>query len=69
LAIHAFEIDAFDITSEGAGGGDVKTEGLLKARVDRALTCGPDCTAIVLRHIEVLTADRMITALKDITKD
>ena len=69
LGLHFFEIDAFDIIAEGAGGGDVKTEGFLRGRVDRALSCGSVYTAILLRHIEVLTADRMISAIKDIVKD
>ena len=69
LGIHVFEIDAFDILAEGAGGGDVKTEAFLKARIDRALSCGPACTAVLLRHVEVFTADRMVTALKEVIKD
>ena len=69
LGLHFFEIDAFDIIAEGAGGGDVKTEGFLRGRIDRALTCGAACTAVLVRHIEVFTADRMITALKEIVRD
>ena len=69
IGLHIFEIDAFDIIAEGAGGGDVKTEGYLRGRVDRALSCGAACTALLLRHVEVFTADRLITALKDIIND
>lgn len=69
IGLHVFEIDAFEIVAEGAGGGDVKTEGFLRGRVERALNCGSAYTAILIRHIEVFTADRMITALKDIVRE
>jgi len=65
LGCHTFVIDAYELLSEGGpGGGDVKTEGIFQARIERALTCGPQYTAILIRHIEALTATRMITALK-----
>lgn len=65
LGCHTFIIDAYELLSEGgSGGGDVKTEGIFQARIERALTCGPQYTAILIRHIEGLTANRMITALK-----
>lgn len=67
IGLHTFTIDAYDIVNEGGGGGsDVKTEGFLKARADRAMSCGSDCCALLIRHIEALTADRMVTAVKDI---
>jgi len=70
IGLHSFAIDAYDILSEGgAGGGDVKTEAFLKARADRAMTCGAENCALLVRHIEALTADRMITALKEILAD
>lgn len=70
LGVHTFTIDAYDILNEGgAGGGDVKTEAFLKARAERALSCGPEHTVIVIRHIEALSADRMIVALRDILAD
>ncbi|KAL5450680.1 peroxisomal assembly protein [Paraphaeosphaeria minitans] len=70
LGLHSFSIDSFDILSEGgAGGGDVKTEGFLKARAERALTCGAKYTALLVKHIDVLNADRMVTALKEILAD
>ena len=70
LGVHTFSIDAYDILNEGgAGGGDVKTEALLKARAERALSCGPEHTVILIRHIEALSADRMTVALKDILAD
>ncbi|KAF2187030.1 AAA-domain-containing protein [Zopfia rhizophila CBS 207.26] len=67
LGLHTFPIDAFDVLTEGgAGGGDVKTEGFLKARAERALTCGAEYTALLIKHIDALNADRMNTALKEI---
>ncbi|KAF1946215.1 AAA-domain-containing protein [Clathrospora elynae] len=70
LGLHTFSIDAFDIVTEGgAGGGDVKTEGFLKARAERALTCGAEFTALLIKHVDALNADRMITALKEILAD
>ncbi len=69
IGLHSFAIDAYDIVSDGGAGGDIKTEGFLKARAERALTCGPENTALVIRHIEALTAERMITALKEILAD
>ncbi|KAK7521744.1 peroxin 6 [Phyllosticta citriasiana] len=69
LGLHAFSIDAFDILTEGAGGGDVKTETTLKARAERVLACGPEHTALVIKHIDALNADRMVSALREILAD
>ena len=70
LGLHTFPIDAFDILSEGGvGGGDVKTEGFLKARAERALSSGAEFTALLIKHIDSLNADRMNTALKEILAD
>jgi peroxin-6 len=70
IGLHTFSIDAYDILNEGgAGGSDVKTEGFLRSRVERALTCGADCCSILVRHIEALTADRMVSAIKEILSD
>ncbi|KAI2629846.1 peroxisomal biogenesis factor 6 [Hypoxylon sp. NC1633] len=70
IGLHTFTIDAYDIVNEsGAGGSDVKTEGLLKARADRAMSCGPECCALLIRHIEALTADRMVAAMKEVLHD
>ncbi|KAI5296454.1 peroxisomal assembly protein [Ascosphaera acerosa] len=73
IGLHVFDIDAYDILTDGGanggsmagGGGDMKTEAYFKARTDRALACGADCTAILLRHVDVLGADRMVTAFKE----
>ncbi|CAG7971557.1 unnamed protein product [Penicillium olsonii] len=70
IGLHTFPIDAYDILTEGgANGGDVKTEAYLKARAERAFHCGANCTSLLIRHIEVLTADRIVTAMTDILAD
>lgn len=70
IGLHPFIIDAYDILTEGgANGGDVKTEAYLKARAERAFSCGSNCTALIIQHIEVLTADRMVSTLKEIVAD
>ena len=69
LGLHVFDIDAYDLVAEGGSGGDVKTEALFKARVERALSCGADCTVVLVRHVEALTADRMVTAIQDTISD
>lgn len=70
IGLHTFPIDAYDIlTQGGANGGDVKTEAYLKARAERALHCGASCTALLVKHIEVLTADRIVTAMNEIVDD
>jgi peroxin-6 len=70
IGLHTFSIDAYDILNEGgAGGSDVKTEGFLRSRVERALSCGADCCSLLVRHIEALTADRMVSAIKEILSD
>ncbi|PKS07899.1 hypothetical protein jhhlp_006507 [Lomentospora prolificans] len=67
IGIHSYAIDCYDILSESGGsGGDVKTEAYLTTRADRAIGCGPDCCALIVRHIETLTAERIATSLKDI---
>jgi peroxin-6 len=66
IGLHSFEIDAYDIVSEGGAGGDVKTAGFLEARAERAKACGAEFCVLLIRHIEALTADRMVTTLKDI---
>ncbi|KAH8878661.1 AAA-domain-containing protein [Thozetella sp. PMI_491] len=70
IGLHTFTIDAYDILNEaGAGGSDVKTEGFLKVRAERAMSCGPDSCALLIRHIEALTADRMVSSMKEILAD
>ncbi|KAL8304119.1 hypothetical protein RB597_004585 [Gaeumannomyces tritici] len=70
IGLHTFTVDAFDILSEGgAGGSDVKTDGTLKARAERALSCGPECCALLVRHVEALTAERMTATMRGILSD
>lgn len=69
VGVHTFEISGHDLLSENAsttGGGDVKTEGLLRVRAERALSCGSQQTALLLQHVDVLTADRMIPTIREI---
>lgn len=70
IGLHTFVLDAYDIVNDaGSGGGDVKTEGFLKSRAERAMTCGPECCALLIRHMEALTADRMVTSMKEVLAD
>ncbi|KAL0939293.1 peroxisomal biogenesis factor 6 [Colletotrichum truncatum] len=70
IGLHMYAIDAYDILSEaGTSGSDVKTEGLLRTRAERAMSCGSDTTALLIRHVEALTADRMVTTMKEILQD
>nr|AAK16738.1 Pex6 protein [Colletotrichum lagenaria] len=70
IGLHTYAIDAYDILSEaGTSGGDVKTEGLLRTRSERAMSCGPDTTALLIKHVEALTADRMVSTMKEILQD
>ena len=69
IGLNTFAVSAHDILSEGSsstGGGDVKTEGILAKRAELALQCGPRQTALLIQHVDVLTADRMVPALQDV---
>ncbi|KAH6670563.1 hypothetical protein B0J14DRAFT_640578 [Halenospora varia] len=66
IGLHTFSIDAYDILTEGGAGSDVKTVAYLESRAERAMTCGPEFCSLLIRHIEALTADRMISTLKEI---
>ena len=66
IGLHTFTIDAYDIMSEGGAGNDMKTVGFLEARAERAISCGPEYCTLLIRHIEALTADRMIWTIKGI---
>lgn len=69
LGMHVFSINAYDLLAEGGTGvSAVKTEGLLKARVDRAMSCGSDYTNVLVRHVQALNTERMISALKEVIK-
>ncbi|EXJ78213.1 hypothetical protein A1O3_09374 [Capronia epimyces CBS 606.96] len=69
VGVHTFPISAHDLLSENAsttGGGDVKTEALLRTRAERALSGGAQQTALLIQHIDALTADRMVPVLQEI---
>ncbi|KAJ2899258.1 AAA-domain-containing protein [Zalerion maritima] len=67
IGLHTFAIDAYDILSDnGQGGGDTNTSATILARVERAMACGAGCTTLLVRHLEALTADRMVGTMKDI---
>ena len=66
LGLHLFNLDGYDMAAEGGTAGDVKTEALFKARIERALSCGPTYTTVLLRHIEAVSAERIVTALKEV---
>lgn len=70
MGLHTYTIDAYDILSEGSGSGsDVKTEGFLRTRAERAMSCGSDCCALLVQHVEALTADRIESTIKEILED
>ncbi|KAG7108477.1 Peroxisomal biogenesis factor 6 like protein [Verticillium longisporum] len=70
VGLHTYPIDANDLLSEAEGSGsDVKTEGFLKARAERGLSCGADCTVLLFKHIEGLTADRMVSTMKGLLQE
>ena len=69
LGLNIFPINSYDILTESQGGGDVKTEGSLRAKIERALTCGAEFVVPLIQHIEALTADRMASAIKDMLEE
>ena len=66
LGLHFYPIDSYSILSEGSGGGDVKTEGYLRKKIEFAMTCGENITIPVIQHVEALTADRMESTISDL---
>lgn len=63
---HVFTIDGYELVAAGAvGGADINAEAVFQARVERAMICGPTFTVVLIRHVEALTADRMVSAFKD----
>ncbi|OAP63708.1 hypothetical protein AYL99_02935 [Fonsecaea erecta] len=72
IGVHVFPISAHDLLSENAsttGGGDTKTEALLRTRAERALSGGAQQTALLIQHIDALTADRMVPVLQEIISE
>ncbi|KAL8716945.1 MAG: hypothetical protein Q9225_005771, partial [Loekoesia sp. 1 TL-2023] len=66
LGIHTFSVDAYEIISEGDAA-DVQ-ESSIKTRMARGLSCGSQYTSILIRHLEALTSNRLITALQEAAK-
>ncbi|TVY48643.1 Peroxisomal biogenesis factor [Lachnellula occidentalis] len=66
IGLHTYSIDAYDIMTEGRAGSDTNTIAYLETRADKAMACGPEFCSVLIRHIEALTADRMITSLSGI---
>ncbi|KAJ9615571.1 peroxisomal assembly protein [Cladophialophora chaetospira] len=72
VGVHIFPISAHDLLSENAsttGGGDTKTEALLRTRAERALSGGAQQTALLIQHIDALTADRMVPVLQEVISE
>ncbi|KAI7630665.1 AAA-domain-containing protein, partial [Hortaea werneckii] len=69
LGLHYFPIDAYDLASEGGQGVDTQAQGLLEARCERALDCGPENTIICIKHIDTLASDRVAASLKDVLQN
>jgi peroxin-6 len=72
VGVQTFSVSAHDVLAEGSsttGGGDVKTESVLSSRAERAFSCGTRFTALLIQHVDVLTADRMVPALRDIVAE
>lgn len=66
LGVHCYSIDALDILAEAAGGtADTKSELTLKHRINLAMSCGPEHTCVLVKHVEYIKGDRMINALKE----
>lgn len=70
VGLHTFVIDSYEIVAEGGvDNQDQKVEAFLSVRADRAMSCGAENTALLVRHVEVLEAQRMVQALKDILRN
>lgn len=65
LGLHVFVIDAYDLLGDAAGESQ-KQEALLKARAERAMGCGSENCALLIRHAEALTSDRMVGAVESL---
>lgn len=69
---HSFKILAQDVLADGdssIGGSDAKAEVSLKTRAERAFSCGSQFTVLLITHLEMLTADRMIPILSELISD
>lgn len=67
LGVHVFSINAPTLLADsGAGGADIKTELIFRAQIERALSCNPETTIVLVRHVEALASDRMTSVLKEV---
>lgn len=66
LGMHFFPIDANDLLSESGSSFDTQAQGLFEARCERALECGPESTVLCIKHLEILTSERVATSLKTV---
>ncbi|KAL8768579.1 MAG: hypothetical protein Q9209_005264 [Squamulea sp. 1 TL-2023] len=62
LGLHSFTIEAYNVISEGSAG-DVQ-ETSINTSLARGLSCGALHTSFVIRHLEALTSNRMVDALR-----
>lgn len=66
IGLHCLTIDAYDILTEEGAGNDVKMAALFEARAERAMSCGSEFCGLLIRHIEVFSADRIISSLNNV---
>ena len=67
--VSVFTVSAYELLAENSsttGGGDVSTEGTLRARAEEAVACGEGHTALLIQHIDVLSADRIVATMRDV---
>ncbi|KAL8742552.1 MAG: hypothetical protein Q9190_004976 [Brigantiaea leucoxantha] len=67
VGIHSFLIDCNDLQSEG-NARDIQ-ESSLTAKITRALSCGPHYTSILVRNVESLVSDQIISAFRNAAKE
>ncbi|KAL8784922.1 MAG: hypothetical protein Q9213_003664 [Squamulea squamosa] len=67
LGLHSFQIDAYNVVSEG-NAGDVQ-ETSMNTSLARGLSCGVLHTSLIIRHLEALTSNRMVAAVRKATQN
>lgn len=68
LGLHCGEISPYGVVNP-VGNSEAETEEIVRQRVKRLLTCGPENTVLLFRHIHAFTGDRMVSVLKDVLAD
>ncbi|KAI6249240.1 Peroxisomal biogenesis factor 6 [Erysiphe necator] len=66
IGLHCLTINAYDIVSEEGAGSDLKMAGLFEARAERAIACGSEYCGLLIKHIELFSADRIISSVNKI---